>query len=95
VRCHGKSSYSDVTYYSVPSGGGVFASGTNWWISKLNPEGPGNPHEPAIITMTLNVLRVFGTGPAGLAHPSVANWKQLPGFKLNRGVTTSTTAAST
>jgi hypothetical protein len=94
VRCHGKSSYSDVTYYSVPSGGGVFASGTNWWISKLNPEGPGNPHEPAIITMTLNVLRAFGTGPAGLSHPSVANWRQLPGFKVNRGVTTSTTAAS-
>lgn len=94
VRCHGKSSYSDVTYYTVPNGGGVFASGTNWWISKLNPPGPGNPHEPAIITMTLNVLQVFGSGPAGRSHPSVANWRQLPGIRVNRGPTTSTTAAS-
>jgi hypothetical protein len=95
VRCRGKSSYSDVTYYTVPGGGGVFASGTNWWISKLNPPGPGNPHEPAIIGMTLNVLRVFGSGPASRSHPSTANWHKLPGFKLNRGATTSTSAGNT
>jgi hypothetical protein len=95
VRCHGKSSYADVTYYTVPGGGGVFATGTNWWISKLTPPGPGNPHEPAVIAMTLNVLRLFGSGPAGREHPSVANWRQLPGFKVNRGATTSTTAAAT
>jgi hypothetical protein len=94
VRCHGRSSYADVTYYSAPSGAGVFASGTNWWISKLNPPGPGNPHEPMIIAMTLNVLRAFGLGPAGVAHPSVANWEQLPGIHAYRGnaPTTSTTA---
>ncbi len=94
VRCQGRSSYADVTYYTAPGAGGVFASGTNWWISKLNPAGPGNPHEPAIITMTINVLRVFGTGPAGLSHPSVANWQGLPGIRHTRSVTTSTTASS-
>ena len=38
LRCGGKSSYSDMTYYTAPSGGGVWASGTNWWISKLSEE---------------------------------------------------------
>jgi len=96
VDCHGRSSYSDVTYYSAPSGAGVFASGTNWWISKLNPPGPGNPHEPMIIAMTMNVLRAFGLGPAGIAHPSVANWQQLPGIHSygRNEPTTSTTAES-
>ncbi|MBV8949678.1 MAG: hypothetical protein JOZ99_02300 [Actinobacteria bacterium] len=94
VRCQGRSSYADVTYYTVPGAGGVFASGTNWWISKLNPPGPGNPHEPAIITMTFNVLRVFGMGPAGISHPSVANWQKLPGIRRTSAPTTSTTAES-
>jgi len=38
VNCHGRSSYSDMTYYTAPSGAGVWASGTNWWISKLSEE---------------------------------------------------------
>jgi hypothetical protein len=38
VDCRGRSSYSDMTYYSAPSGAGVWASGTNWWISKLSEE---------------------------------------------------------
>ena len=35
VRCGGRSSYADMTYYSAPSGAGVFASGTIWWVTKL------------------------------------------------------------
>jgi hypothetical protein len=38
VNCRGKSSYSDMTYYTAPSGAGVWASGTNWWVSKLSEE---------------------------------------------------------
>jgi hypothetical protein len=40
VNCHGRASYSDMTYYSAPSGAGVWASGTNWWVSKLSEECP-------------------------------------------------------
>jgi hypothetical protein len=95
VRCQGRSSYADVTFYSAPSGAGVFASGTNWWISKLNPPGPGNPHEPMIIAMTMNVLRAFGLGPAGAAHPTTGNWHELPGVRRSHnGSTTSTTGES-
>ena len=33
--CRKVHSFSDVTWYSAPSGAGVFASGTLWWIPKL------------------------------------------------------------
>ena len=80
VTCHGRAGFSDVTYYTAPSGAGVFASGTNYWVSKLNPkEFPESPYNPKIVAATMNVLVAFGTGPAGVAHPSVPNWKGLPG----------------
>jgi hypothetical protein len=73
VRCRGKASYSDMTYYSAPSGGGVFATGTNWWISKLGPPCPDDPCVGEMLTLiTSNVLAVFGNGPAGLTHASLA-----------------------
>lgn len=75
VRCHGQASYSDMTYYTAPSGAGVFATGTNWWISKLSAGCPDGscPHDDHVIRITQNVLAVFGGGPAAGAHPSVAN----------------------
>ena len=80
ISCRGKAGFSDVTYYTAPSGAGVFASGTNYWVSKLNPpEFPESPYNPTIVTATMNVLVAFGTGPAGAAHPSVPNWRGLPG----------------
>ena len=76
VRCGGRSSYADMTYYTAPSGAGVFASGTNWWVTKLVPACPagGCPHDPAVIQITRNLLEVFAAGPAGLTHGSVANY---------------------
>jgi hypothetical protein len=80
VTCHGRAGYSDVTYYTGLSGAGVFATGTNYWVSKLEPpEFPATAYNPLIVTVTRNVLAAFGTGPAGLVHPSVPNWKSLPG----------------
>ena len=76
VRCGGRSSFADMTYYSAPSGAGVFASGTIWWVTKLVPEcAPGTcPHDPAVIQITRNLLAAFAAGPAGLTYPSVANY---------------------
>lgn len=80
ITCRGKAGYSDVTYYTAPSGAGVFSTGTNYWVSKLNPpDFPESPHNPKIVTATMNVLVAFGTGPAGVVHPSVPNWRGLPG----------------
>jgi N,N-dimethylformamidase beta subunit-like, C-terminal len=70
VTCHGKASFSDMTYYAAPSGAGVFASGSIWWITKSTPPGPGSPFNPIANAVTENVLRVFGAGPAGTSHPS-------------------------
>jgi hypothetical protein len=73
VTCHGKASFSDMTYYTAPSGAGVFASGSIWWITKATPPGPGSPFNAVAAAVTENVLRVFGAGPAGKSHPSVPN----------------------
>ena len=75
VRCRGQSSFSDMTYYTAPSGAGVFATGTNWWISKLALQ--CDPLVRPCVTdvvsrVTMNVLAAFGSGPAGRVHPSVA-----------------------
>ena len=43
VRCHGKPSYSDMSYYVAASGAGVFATGTNWWICALDPSALRDP----------------------------------------------------
>jgi hypothetical protein len=89
VRCKGEATYSDMTYYSTTSGAGVFATGTNWWISRLNKV--CNPNEPCfeanVDRITRNVLDAFAAGPAGASHPSVANYKAVTG---NPGLTTTT-----
>jgi hypothetical protein len=73
LRCAGKSSFSDSTYYTAASGAGVFASGTSSWIPRLDAAcGPPCPGK-ALVRITENVLAAFGPGPSGLAHPSVAS----------------------
>jgi N,N-dimethylformamidase beta subunit-like, C-terminal len=80
LDCHGHAGFSDVTYYTALSGAGVFASGTNYWVSKLTPQDfPESPYNPVVTRTTENVLLAFGAGPAGQAHPSVPNWQALPG----------------
>jgi hypothetical protein len=72
LTCHGLPDYADATYYSAPSGAGVFASGTISWISHLEPNCAGpRCAGPPLIRITQNLLASFGTGPAGLAHASV------------------------
>jgi hypothetical protein len=71
LKCRGKPSFSDMTYYSASSGAGVFASGTNLWVPKLGLVS-------ALDQITTNVLAAFGTGPAGRAHPSKPNTATLP-----------------
>ncbi|HUY85895.1 MAG TPA: N,N-dimethylformamidase beta subunit family domain-containing protein, partial [Acidimicrobiales bacterium] len=82
--CRGISDHSDVTWYTAPSGAGVFATGTNWWISKLvtnsliPPQllpGPFPGVTELITPMTMNVLSAVGNGPAGKSYPSQANWQ--------------------
>jgi hypothetical protein len=67
-----------MTYYSAPSGAGVFASGTLLWIPKLDPN-CAMPCPGRVVTrVTENLLAAFGSGPAGTTHPSTANWQSTP-----------------
>lgn len=74
LTCGGKRTFADVTYYSAASGAGVFATGSNWWVSKLNMECAETPCvRDAVTRITDNVLTAFARGPAGADHPSVPN----------------------
>lgn len=73
----GNLTYSDMTYYTDPvSKGGVFDSGDNIWVGTLAPCASSAKSCPStlIATMTGNLLRLFGQGPAGRLVPAVANW---------------------
>jgi hypothetical protein len=74
VVCHGRRSFADMTYYTAPSGAGVFSTGTIVWITKLTPPGPNSPNDPVAIQVTKNVIAAFGTGPAARQHQAVPNY---------------------
>ncbi|HSS11363.1 MAG TPA: N,N-dimethylformamidase beta subunit family domain-containing protein, partial [Acidimicrobiales bacterium] len=80
LYCRGQFDYSDATYYSAPSGAGVFASGTIDWVGNIDPACP-TPDCPGRVLgrVTENLLAAFGAGPAGLAHPSVPDTGNLKG----------------
>ncbi|WNM32409.1 hypothetical protein RKE30_19315 [Streptomyces sp. Li-HN-5-11] len=76
--CAGNRSHSDSAYYTVPSGAGVFATGTMRWVEALmagTREG-GRDHgmdgrARAFVTRTTeNVLRAFAEGPAARHRPA-------------------------
>jgi hypothetical protein len=76
----GSSTYSDMTYYTDSrSNGGVFDSGTVNWINTLLPcaSGPGSCPAPLTDQITLNLLWLFGQGPAGTVVPAVPNWQHV------------------
>jgi hypothetical protein len=71
-----------MTYYTDPtSRSGVIATGTNNWIGSMSPCPGAQPAAacpaPALQQITGNVLRLFGSGPAGRSQPSVTNWHQF------------------
>jgi hypothetical protein len=83
--CRGEPGFADMTYYSERSAGGVFATGTNWWVNKLSANtgrvSSGVVFKPipevtgTLTRITTNVLEVLGSGPGGKLRPSVPNWK--------------------
>ncbi|MDI2127010.1 N,N-dimethylformamidase beta subunit family domain-containing protein [Yinghuangia seranimata] len=82
VTCGGKADFANASYYTVPSGAGVFSTGTMRWVCALG-SGCGSFLDDAArafaTQVTENVLRVFAAGPAGAAHPARANAGELPG----------------
>ena len=70
--CNGRSSYSDMAYYTTPSGAGVLSTGTNWWINAMAGASGLECHR-FTYAVTTNMLRAFMNGPAGRQHPAVDN----------------------
>ncbi len=71
-----KPSLITAAYYNAPSGAGVFAAGTTYWVCELDSTCPGapTPHATsvALAQITLNLVRAFAVPRAGRLHPSVA-----------------------
>ncbi|MGE7437701.1 N,N-dimethylformamidase beta subunit family domain-containing protein [Kitasatospora sp. NPDC001175] len=88
VVCDGRRSFADSAYYTVPSGAGVFASGTMRWVESLDADGPGGGRadhgmdgRTGAMTrrVTENLLRAFAAGPAGRSHPASDNVEAVYG----------------
>jgi hypothetical protein len=75
LKCRGKASFSDSSYYTVPSGAGVFATGTMRWNCALVSGGCSKMLDAGSYrfaqTVTATMLVAFAAGPAGTAHPAV------------------------
>jgi hypothetical protein len=71
--------YSDMTYYTDPaSKAGVWDSGTSDWIPSLVDCGGSSPCPAGPVgSMTGNLLKLFGSGPAGRTQPSQPNWRNF------------------
>jgi hypothetical protein len=96
------SNYSDVTWYTVAGGGGVFATGNATWIggmvdSTLIPPNVVPDPIPGVTAPLLrvmeNVYSVLGTGPASATHPSQGNWNQVYGGSSGPAAPTPSNAA--
>jgi hypothetical protein len=70
-----------MTYYSTSSGAGVFDSATSLWTTALGQHcvasGRCGPRAHIVLRVTVNLLRAFAVGPAGIKHPSVTNLASL------------------
>ncbi|MGH9306577.1 MAG: N,N-dimethylformamidase beta subunit family domain-containing protein [Acidimicrobiales bacterium] len=96
VSCGGRSDYADATYFTAPSGAGVFASGTNYWVPAIGNGCSGTQLCAAAVAnkVTENLLAAYATGPAGVIHPSVSNWQKFLRYRPGRGPSETTTTIS-
>jgi hypothetical protein len=81
-----QSNWSDVTYYTAPGGGGVFASGSASFVKMLSTTGrvpslviPGPfPGISDVFRRAMeNLYGLFGLGPAGPYGSSGGNWSSI------------------
>jgi hypothetical protein len=81
-----RDNYSDVTWYTVPAGGGVFATGNASWVGALSdstlippnliPNATPGVTAP-LLQIMMNLYSVIGMGPASLTRPSQGNWRTI------------------
>jgi hypothetical protein len=71
----GQPTMATMSYYTDPSGAGVFAGGMTYWDCQMTGQCQNHAVDPGtsklLAAMTDNVLRTFAAGPAGKRYPSV------------------------
>jgi hypothetical protein len=80
VVCRGDASFANSTWYSAPSGAGVFSAGTFGWSPLMDdacPNGVDTGPACRLQKVTENLLVAMAAGPAGAAHPSENNLAQF------------------
>jgi hypothetical protein len=82
VNCLQTSSHADSTYYTVPSGAGVFTAGTMRWVCAMRGRrcghGVTDPAKRFVDRVTETMLRAMAAGPVGIAHPARDNAEKVP-----------------
>lgn len=72
--------HAHACYYTVPSGAGVFSSGTLGWSVSLPEAARSKQNGPKAASFvertTMNILQVFSEGPAGNKYPAKDNYDQ-------------------
>jgi hypothetical protein len=76
VTCAGEPTFADMSYYTAPSGAGVFNLGTLGVEPRLGPLCPAarltaDDWNCQLRQMVGNVITTFAAGPAGPSHPAV------------------------
>jgi hypothetical protein len=82
IECGAGPSFSDMIYYTAPSGAGVFNAGTLHFETQLGPLCAPQDLRPEhwqcqLRQMMANVFRTFAKGPAGHEHPSRPNLHEV------------------
>jgi hypothetical protein len=73
VMLFGTPTEATMSYYTAPSGAGVFSGGVTYWPCMANASCPVPPATAAALNqMTGNILEAFAAGPAGQQHPSTS-----------------------
>ena len=93
VSCRGKASFADSTWYTAPSGAGVFSAGTFGWSPLMDeacPNGVETGPPCRLQKVTENLLDAFAAGPAGSAHPSQNNLGPFGIGKVSSGPSATT-----
>jgi hypothetical protein len=81
AQAHKPDTHSDMTYYTVPSGAGVFAVGTMAWAAGLRGARTrpriDQPAAAFARRVTTNLFRAMAEGPLGHRHPASGNLESI------------------
>lgn len=77
TTCSAAATVSNSTYYTVPSGAGVFAVGTMGWVLRALRRDAPKPTTRFAEKVSSNLLLAMMRGPMGQEHPSEPNLKSF------------------